>query len=57
MLIPAEFHHAIAKEWRFFEWFSQKILLDYCMVESHLNRYRRGISENVVISIVSEIDM
>uniref|UniRef100_UPI001F57323C hypothetical protein n=1 Tax=Bacillus cereus group sp. BfR-BA-01424 TaxID=2920341 RepID=UPI001F57323C len=57
MLTPAEFHNAIAKEWRFFEWFSQKILLDPCIMESHLYRYRRGIGKNVVISIVLEFSM
>ncbi|MCU5518610.1 hypothetical protein OCF62_29595, partial [Bacillus wiedmannii] len=34
MLTPAEFHYAIAKEWRFFEWFSQKILPVHCLVKS-----------------------
>ncbi|MBG9516624.1 hypothetical protein ABE47_32355 [Bacillus thuringiensis] len=55
--IPAEFHKARVKEWRFFEWGSQKILLDPCFVESHLYRYRKGIGRNVVISIVLEVDM
>jgi len=41
MLTPAEFHYAIAKEWRFFEWFSQKILLDYCIVESPLKKIKK----------------
>ncbi|KXI70556.1 UNVERIFIED_CONTAM: hypothetical protein ACS92_08670 [Bacillus cereus] len=54
---PAEFHNTRAKEWRFFEWGSQKILLDPCIMESHLYRYRRGIGKNVVISIVLEFSM
>ncbi|TKH23714.1 hypothetical protein FC697_10230 [Bacillus wiedmannii] len=33
---PAEFHNARVKEWRFFECFFQKILLDPCIVESPL---------------------
>ncbi|MDX7993349.1 hypothetical protein FE393_19200 [Xenorhabdus sp. psl] len=36
MPIPAEFPKARAKEWRFFECFSQKILLDPCIGESPL---------------------
>ncbi|WP_425591741.1 hypothetical protein, partial [Bacillus cereus] len=35
----------------------QKILLDPCIMESHLYRYRRGIGKNVVISIVLEFSM
>ncbi|PHG08784.1 hypothetical protein COI63_19360 [Bacillus toyonensis] len=54
---PAEFHSTRAKEWRFFEWGSQKILLDPCIMKSHLYRYRKEIGRKVVISIVLEFSM
>ncbi|AZJ24832.1 hypothetical protein CT694_36045 (plasmid) [Bacillus wiedmannii bv. thuringiensis] len=50
--ISAEFHNTRVKEWRFFEWVSQKIRLDPCIMKSPLYRYRKGIGRNVVISIV-----
>ncbi|PEJ95418.1 hypothetical protein COL52_03115 [Bacillus toyonensis] len=36
MPTPAEFPNTRAKEWRFFEWGSQKIRLDPCIGESPL---------------------
>ncbi|PGA95751.1 hypothetical protein COL93_24580, partial [Bacillus toyonensis] len=47
MPIPAEFHKAMETEWRFFEWVSQKILLDHCFVESPIKRYRKGQAKSL----------